>query len=599
MRTSPCGGPECPLPFVVLRRLLSALVVLASSFLAGAAELRGLWVDAFNPGFKSAAEITQLVRDARAGGFNAVFVQVRRRGDAFYESSLEPRASELPVGFDPLAELLRQAHETSAGQRRLEVHAWIVAFNIWNRENTLPPQTNHPYRLHPDWLTQNNTGNRWDGANYAFDPGHPEVQDHTLAVVADLVSRYELDGLHLDYIRYAGIEWGFNPISVARFQRIYGRTIRPAPGDFAWLQFRRDQVTGIVRRIYLTATELRPALKVSAATITFAPGISETSAWTTSAAYTSVLQDWRAWMEEGILDLNVPMAYFRQSQWASAWTKWSQFAKDHRYGRHLALGAGVYLNPLESSLEQLRSTRLPTARSEGAEGQVLYSYYAPTSDGMSRPAFLAALTTGLAGDLQPPLYGETAEPPSMPWKEFPERGHFLGRALDFQGLPLDGLRIRMTGPKSRTLLVDANGWFGGVELDPGEYFLAATNAAIRYLGAVVVGPGQVQRPVLWPAEADTDLDGISNEWELIWETDPADPESVPQVQGHAAANGTLTLSWLPVSSRRSYRVEVLSELDSEDWQALPVTIPSGMGELTGIPLEGSARYFRVQPRVQP
>ncbi len=157
----------------------------------------------------------------------------------------------------------------------------------------------------------------------------------------------------------------------------------------------------------------------------------------------------------------------------------------------------------------------------------------------------------------------------------------------------------MTGAASRTLQVDANGWFGAVELEPGEYFLAVTNAATRYVGTVVVGPGQVQRPLLWPAEADSDGDGISNEWELAWETDPAEAESVPQVQGHAEGNGTLTLSWLPVSPRRTYRVEVLTDLDSGNWQSLPLTIPGGTGEISGIPLEGSARFFRVQPRLLP
>ena len=138
-------------------------------------ELRGFWVDAFHAGLRNASEARQVISDARAGGFNAVFVQVRKRGDAYYRSGLEPVATDVASGFDPLAELVRTAHDTSGGKARIQVHAWIVAFTIWNRETAVPSQPDHPYRLHPDWLTRNRAGITWDGSNHAFDPGHPEV----------------------------------------------------------------------------------------------------------------------------------------------------------------------------------------------------------------------------------------------------------------------------------------------------------------------------------------------------------------------------------------------------------------------------------------
>ena len=226
-------------------------------------ELRGFWVDAFHAGLRNTTEARQVIADARIGGFNAVFVQVRKRGDAYYRNGLEPVATDVAAGFDPLAELVRSAHDTSNGKPRIQVHAWVVAFNIWNRETTAPTQTDHPYRLHPDWLTRNRTGTTWDGSNHAFDPGHPEVQEHTHRVAMDIVSRYDVDGLHWDYIRYAGREWGYNAASVARFNRVKGRAGTPTEDDAAWLQFRRDQVTGIVRRFYLDAVRVKPQLTVS------------------------------------------------------------------------------------------------------------------------------------------------------------------------------------------------------------------------------------------------------------------------------------------------------------------------------------------------
>ena len=102
-------------------------------FQAAGAEWRGWWVDAFHAGIKSPTEVAQLVSHARAAHINALFVQVRKRGDAYYNSALEPKAPEIASpSFDPLAELVRLAHDTSGGQPRLDVHAWIVAYNIWN-----------------------------------------------------------------------------------------------------------------------------------------------------------------------------------------------------------------------------------------------------------------------------------------------------------------------------------------------------------------------------------------------------------------------------------------------------------------------------------
>jgi hypothetical protein len=106
-----------------------------------------------------------------------------------------------------------------------------------------------------------------------------------------------------------------------------------------------------------------------------------------------VLQDWRGWMEEGILDLNVPMAYFRQPVNDTDWAEWSIFAKNHRYNRHVALGAGIYLNSASNSLYQLRSTRTPTAAGHRADGLSGYSY-AVMGTNVTRAQFLAALTVG-------------------------------------------------------------------------------------------------------------------------------------------------------------------------------------------------------------
>ncbi|MFN0069714.1 MAG: family 10 glycosylhydrolase, partial [Limisphaerales bacterium] len=283
--------------------------------------------------------------------------------------------------------------------------------------------------------------------------------------------------------------------AVQRFQRRTGRTDRPAPDDAAWLRFRRDEVTALVRRTYLELLARRPALKVSAATITFAPGITTTAQWPTSAAYSEVLQDWRAWLEEGLLDLNVPMAYFDQRQYAQAWANWSLFAKDHAYGRHVALGGALYLNTISNSLGQIRSTRTATPAGRRAQGFAGYSYHA-TSDGGTRAQFLDALTLAGAQNPDPP-FAEPAPVPEMPWKTSPATGHLLGQLHDpAAGGGAEDVVVTLCGPVNRAFLTDANGFFGVVELPPGAYTAFAALGDRAATNVFHVQPGLVATNLL-------------------------------------------------------------------------------------------------------
>ena len=453
-----------PRHLVALATALAVLILLSPrAAQAQTNEFRGLWVDAFNTGFKTSAQVSQLVADARSGNYNALIVQMRRRGDAFYNSNFEPKNSEVsPSTFDPLADLTTKAHDTSGGRQRIEVHAWIVSFPIWNSTNTIPSSPSHPYRQRPEWLTQESNGNKWDGSNFFLDPGHPEVQRHTFNVAMDIISRYDVDGLNFDYIRYSGKTWGYNPVSVARFNQRFGRSGLPATTDTSWLQFRRDQVTSLVRKVYLHAAAIKPQVKISADTICFAPGVTTASQWTNSAeAYTDKLQDWRSWTEEGIIDLNIPMMYFDHVQYGGAWTNWSTFAKNHQFNRHTALGPGIYLNTVSNTFHQVRTARLPSPSTTNvARGLSFYAYSLSNDEGVSRANFLAALTQTNSAAVYDtsgsgPVFATKATTPAMPWKTSPTRGHLKGFAIQAgttNGLDFAGVTI--TGPTNRTLRAD-------------------------------------------------------------------------------------------------------------------------------------------------
>jgi|GEM_PF-375375 len=497
----------------VLLALLGSLIVPAVQALqpqgAFSGQLRAFWVDAWNDGFKTPDQIAQLVRDAQTAHANALFVQVRRRGDAYYNESIEPRAADsrlAPEPFDPLAWLIQAAHRADPP---LQVHAWVVVMPVWAPNYSTTDPNRHVYYRHGcgngcSWEDPNNWMTyRYNGGNpvpdYQLDPGHPAAAQYTVDVLLYLVRHYDIDGLHLDYIRYYGADYGYNRVSVDRFRAAYGGSGLPDPADEQWKAWRREQVTTLVRRIYLEALSVKPDLVVSAATIAWGDGPNQTG-WENTSAYRSVFQDWRAWLEEGILDLAVPMNYDREHDPTQRlyFEHWIEWEKDHAYGRGVVIGQGAWINSISGSLTQAHKALLPSAAGNHAVGLTFYSYAATNKDGLPNSEFYHALS-------QPSGYGSPPfptwePPPSLSWKASPTRGHLLGWAIAPTG-PLARVQVFLSGPENRTLLTDGNGCFGAVDLLPGSYTVTLPSPATSPLYATVsAGKVALAGPGAPPAE---------------------------------------------------------------------------------------------------
>ncbi len=481
-------------------------------------EFRAFWVDAFNPGFKTPQEVTKLIADAKLANANAIVAQVRRRGDAFYTSAIEPRTLDpnVPAGFDPLQDLIDKAH--AAG---MEVHAWMVtlpvvsggklpAGHIWQQHGP-----NAPGRDNWAMLT-------YGGESKGFlDPGHPDALDYTVSVYLDLLKRYDVDGVQLDYVRYGGPEWGYNPTAIARFNQQTGRTGTPKPSDPAWMQWRRDRVTELVRKLYVEALAIKPRVKVTAATIAWGDGPKNDEGWYKTQPYSEVLQDWRAWLEEGIIDMAMPMTYQREykPQQKRGYDNWIEYAKDHQYNRQIAIGPGNYLNYIEDTLAQIRRAEAPSAKGNQVVGTVLYSYassnvYANVElrsggsgdlprqpwkfvsqsndwfyNALSHPSQYVDGATGRTVQTQP-VWPTPAAIPDMPWKSRPTMGAIAGMLQKCSGT-CDGASLTLQAidapGKVRQLRADGKGWFGAIELAPGTYQLKVDGTQIQQTVNVVAG----------------------------------------------------------------------------------------------------------------
>jgi uncharacterized lipoprotein YddW (UPF0748 family) len=403
-----------------LRRGLAAMAALALFGLSGPAshpiasersteEIRALWV--LRSSLASPESIRTLVNSARDHGFNTLLVQVRGRGDAYFNGGLEPRAPELhrqPETFDPLATVLSSAHEAG-----LRVHAWINV-NLVSSATDLPVARTHVVHRHPDWLmvprdiaqdlarveeeSPAYLGKlaRWTRAQPAgveglyMSPVLPAAVDHVDAIVRDLVARYALDGVHLDYARYPNARFDYSRAAIRAFRGAVRpqlpASVRkdldaresddllayPDALQAEWTAFRLSRMTALVARLRQTIKSTRgDALVTVAAT----PDLQE--------ARDHRLQDWGAWLQAGLVDAVCPMAYTPEP---ARFAEQISAARDVAGGRSVWAGIGAYRLPPAQTIENIQ-----TARRLGAAGVVLFSYDSLTDARQASPDYLAVV----------------------------------------------------------------------------------------------------------------------------------------------------------------------------------------------------------------
>ena len=479
-------------------------------------QFRAFWADAFGEGINDQSEIDSLVAATKAAHANAIVAQVVRRGDCFCLRSGLPVNESIAAGFDPLQALIDTAH----GQG-VEVHAWVIANAMWN-STTPPKDPNHIFNLHgpgasgrDNWVMTRSDGAPKLNDDWMLDPGHPDAAAWVVNAATSIVRNYNVDGINLDRIRYPDgnlgslvPSWGYNPTAVARFRAETGRGDTPSNTDPQWTQWRRDQVTGIVRRIYLESTAFRSSIRVSADVITYGYGPQTTGSWENTRAFAEQLQDWRGWLREGILDTAMLMNYKRDSlaNQHQMYDEWDEFAKDNQYRRSVAIGSALYLNDIASSVSQVRRAVAPSAAGNNAIGWVGYSYRTPDamtdagtrSGAIGRAELIKALTQPSQYDTDsPPVFADTPAVPGMSWKTQPIFGHLRGTAVATDGTLLTGTVVHLVEPNTgivmRTITTDGTGWFGFVDLPIGTYRVTTESSRVTggVLGQATILAGRV------------------------------------------------------------------------------------------------------------
>jgi uncharacterized lipoprotein YddW (UPF0748 family) len=382
-----------------------------------ATETRALWV--LRTSLTSPASIQSLVKRAHENGFNALFVQVRGRGDAYYRGGLEPIPTDLqrqPASFDPLQSVIDEAREAG-----LRVHAWVNV-NLVSSAVSIPSSRTHLVHRHPEWLmvprdiaqslaavpvdspaylgrlARWTRGQSADVEGLYASPVLPAAQAHVELVVRDIARRYAVDGIHFDYARYPTDRFDYSRAAIAQFRA----TIRPTLGSerlaaldsdervdlFAypdafpdeWRAFRVARMTALMARLSSAVKQERAAAVVSVAA---APDRAE--------ALARKLQDWGDWLEDGIVDAVAPMAY---TQEPARFAEQIAEAREAAGSRRLWAGIGAYRLSPAQTIENIL-----TARRLGADGVILFSYDSLINPRQTAPDYLP--TVGRAAFSKP------------------------------------------------------------------------------------------------------------------------------------------------------------------------------------------------------
>lgn len=279
---------------------------------------RCLWVVRYT--LTSKTSIDEMLQFAVQYNFNHIFVQVRGRGDSLYRSFWVPRSEILKDdAFDPLEYVIQEGHKL-----QLNIHVWVNVYMLWSAEKN-PVDEHHLFNRHPDWVDAVkeesdkylNTDERLatdDSGQEGFylAPNHPRVNPYLLAVFKELVNNYNLDGVHLDYVRYKNEFHGYNPFGKEQFRSEYksqnnfhsevSQNILNKEWDSDYLMKREESLLHSITELVL---KLNSFIKKSNREITLSAAVKPNI----EMAKMLYFQEWDMWLSGGLIDWVLVMNY--------------------------------------------------------------------------------------------------------------------------------------------------------------------------------------------------------------------------------------------------------------------------------------------------
>ena len=298
-------------------------------------------------------ELIRILDQYQRANINTVIFQTRVRAALLYPSKIEPWELSLTgvagkdPGYDPLAFCIDECHK-----RGMELHAWVVCIPIGTKERQAKYGAASLTRKRPELVKTAKGGEMF------MIPGKPETADHIANICKEIVENYDVDGISLDYIRYPESIYNFSD------ENLYPRASSQSKADW-----KRENITRIVRRVHDVVKPIKPWVKLSSSPIGKYKDTSRYSAggWN---GYNAVWQDPILWLKEDWQDLLFPMMYFTGNNYYPFLFQWAEMANGHP----ICPGLGIYfLDPREGrwTLNEVRA-EMHTARNSGIGGIAFY-----------------------------------------------------------------------------------------------------------------------------------------------------------------------------------------------------------------------------------
>ena len=298
-------------------------------------------------------ELVRILDNYKNANINTVIFQTRVRAALLYPSQIEPWELSLTgthgkdPGYDPLAFCIDECHK-----RGMELHAWVVCIPIGTAERQRGYGAASLAKQHKELVKTAKGGEMF------MIPGKPETADYIANICKEIVENYDVDGISLDYIRY--------PESIYNFSddELYPRTSSMSKADW-----KRENITRIVRRVHDVVKPIKPWVKLSSSPIGKYRDTKRYSAggWN---GYNAVWQDPVLWLKEDYQDLLFPMMYFTGNNYYPFLFQWLE----NSHGHPIVPGLGIYfLDPREGrwTLNEVRA-EMHTARNSGIGGFAFY-----------------------------------------------------------------------------------------------------------------------------------------------------------------------------------------------------------------------------------
>jgi len=374
------------------------------------AEFRAAWIATVNnidfpsrPGLSSTqlrGELNGIVARALELRLNALIFQVRPAADAFYKSPLEPWSEWLtgvqgqaPGGrFDPLRYIIERCHRSG-----IQLHAWFNPFRCWHKAATSNPHPSHVTKRAPQ-LTRRYGKYQW------MDPGHPTAQKWTLAVIQDVIRRYDIDGVHIDDYFYPYPESG-KPFPDDATWAVY----QQRGGDLRRADWRRDNINRFVERLYQLVHNEKPWLLVGISPFGIArPGVPR-GIEAGLDQFNDLYADVTKWLRNGWCDYLTPQLYWPIDQRPQAFAELLNYWRRENV-RNRAIWPGLFTTKIRDGGADIRGTELrdeiflTRRQAAGMPGHVHFSFNALRGD------------HALVGrQLKRSVYTREANIPRLPW----------------------------------------------------------------------------------------------------------------------------------------------------------------------------------------